>query len=99
LPKRTTQGIVLPSTPKAFGAKRAHRAQREGAKNGFFYVILVIFVVKKGPVFGACQEYILDTKAPDTRFDQCLQGFRVFKKVVIMTCTIYAVYAIIGRKV
>jgi hypothetical protein len=26
---------------------------------------------------GACQEYILDKKAPDTRFDQCLQGFCV----------------------
>jgi len=35
----------------------------------------------------SCQEYILDKEAPDTRFDQCLQGFRVLKKVVTMTCT------------
>jgi hypothetical protein len=43
--------------------------------------------VKSEWFFGTCQEYILDNKARDTRFDQCLRGFRVTKKVVIMTCT------------
>jgi hypothetical protein len=37
--------------------------------------------------WGACQEYILDKKAPDTRFVQCLQGFRVMKKAATMACT------------
>jgi hypothetical protein len=47
-------------------------------------------VVKNPAFLGACQEYILDKVAPDTRFDQCLQGFRVLKKVVIMACTVSA---------
>jgi hypothetical protein len=46
--------------------------------------------VKKPGFLGACQEYILDKKAPDTHFGQCLRGFRVLKKVAIMTCTISA---------
>jgi hypothetical protein len=36
---------------------------------------------------------MLDRKVPNMRFDQCLQGFRVLKKVVIMTCTKSALYA------
>jgi hypothetical protein len=36
---------------------------------------------------------ILDNKAPGTRFGQCLQGFRVIKKVPTMGCTISAFYA------
>jgi hypothetical protein len=52
-----------------------------------FFVISVFSVVKKALFPDACQEYILDKEAADTRFDQCLQGFRVLKKVVIMTCT------------
>jgi hypothetical protein len=51
-------------------------------------------MVKKPGFQGACQEYILDTKTTDTRFGQCLQGYRVFKKVVTMTCTNSAFYAI-----
>jgi hypothetical protein len=47
----------------------------------------------KKPFFAPCQQYILDREAPDTRFDQCLQWFRVLKKVVIMTCTKSAFYA------
>jgi hypothetical protein len=47
-------------------------------------------VAKKPAFLGCCQEYILDKEAADTRFGQCLQGFRVTKKVVIMTCTISA---------
>jgi hypothetical protein len=57
------------------------------------FVISVFSVVKKALFPGACQEYILDKEAADTRFDQCLQGFRVLKKVVIMTCTNSAFYA------
>jgi hypothetical protein len=45
-----------------------------------------------------CQEYMLDKTARDTRFDQCLQGFRVLKKVVIMTCTKSAFCAIMGER-
>ena len=41
----------------------------------------------------ACQEYILDKKAPGTRFDQCLQGFRVIKEAPTMGCTISALCA------
>jgi hypothetical protein len=37
-------------------------------------------VVKKPGFWSACQEYILDKEAPDTRISQCLQGFRVVKK-------------------
>jgi hypothetical protein len=47
----------------------------------------VFLVVEKSPVLGVCQEYILDNKPPDTRFVQCLQGFRVIKKVATMACT------------
>ena len=36
---------------------------------------------------------ILDNKAADTRFDQCLQGFRIIKKAPTMSCTISAVCA------
>jgi hypothetical protein len=43
---------------------------------------------KKSCFWGACQEYIIDNKAPGARFDQCLRGFRVLKKSVMMTCTI-----------
>ncbi len=42
---------------------------------------------------GVCQEYILDKQAPDTRFDQCLQGVRVLKISVTMTCTLSALCA------
>jgi len=45
---------------------------------------------EKAPFWGSCQEYILDKTSPDTPFGQCLQGFRVLKKVVTMTCTISA---------
>jgi hypothetical protein len=41
----------------------------------------------------SCQEYILDNKAHDTRFDQCLQGFRGLKKPPTMGCTNSAFYA------
>jgi hypothetical protein len=54
--------------------------------------------VAKKPCFAPCQEYILDRKAAGTRFDQCLQGFRVLKIVVIMTCTKSAIYAIMGER-
>ena len=54
--------------------------------------------LKTPPISGVCQQYILDKQEPDTRFDQCLQGFRVLKKGVTMTCTISAVYAIIRIK-
>jgi hypothetical protein len=56
-------------------------------------------MVKKALFFGSCQEYILDKEAPDTRFAQCLQVFRVEKKPPTMGCTNFAVYAIIERKV
>jgi hypothetical protein len=46
--------------------------------------------LEKTCFLGACQEYILDKEASDTRFDQCLQGFRVLKKGVTMACTISA---------
>jgi hypothetical protein len=46
---------------------------------------------------GACQEYILDKKAPDTRFDQCLQGFRDLKKAATMACTNSAFCAKIAK--
>jgi hypothetical protein len=52
----------------------------------------------KNRFFAPCQEYILDKKAPGTRFDQCLQGFRVTKKVVIMTCTLSAFCAKMGAR-
>ena len=51
-------------------------------------------IMKKPGFLGACQEYILDNKAPGARFGQCLRGFRVLKKVVIMTCAISAFCAI-----
>jgi hypothetical protein len=47
-------------------------------------------MVKNSAFWGACQEYILDNKAPDTRFDQCLQGFRITKKAATMRGTISA---------
>jgi hypothetical protein len=47
-------------------------------------------VVKKSGFWAACQEYILDNKAPDTRFVQCLQGFRVITKLPTMGCTLSA---------
>jgi hypothetical protein len=47
-------------------------------------------MAEKPAFLGACQEYILDKQATGTRFGQCLQGFRVLKKVVTMTCTISA---------
>jgi hypothetical protein len=49
------------------------------------------------PFFDVCQEYILDKTAPDTRFDQCLQGFRVLKKGVTMACTNSALCAKMAR--
>jgi hypothetical protein len=48
---------------------------------------------QKAWIFSACQEYMVDKKAPDTRFDQCLQGFRVLKKLPTMGCTVFPVYA------
>jgi hypothetical protein len=50
-------------------------------------------VVKKPGFFGLRQQYILDKRPPDTRFDQCLQGFRVLKKAFMMTCTNSATYS------
>jgi hypothetical protein len=52
---------------------------------------------QKAPFCGLSRN-ILDTKGPDTRFHQYLQGFRVLKKVVIMTCTKSALYAIMGAR-
>jgi hypothetical protein len=89
LSKRTTQG------------RQAARAQREMISwrlpvrlslggGGCDFAPLRL---KRGGFWGICQEYILDKRAPDTRFDQCLQGFRVLKKGVIMTCTNSAFYA------
>ncbi len=56
------------------------------------------FVVKKRVFLGAGQESILDKKAPDTPFDQCLQGFRILKKPPTMSCTILAFCAIMKIK-
>jgi len=39
---------------------------------------------------GLCQEFILDTEALDTRFDQCLRGFCVLKIVPTLGCGILA---------
>jgi hypothetical protein len=47
---------------------------------------------------GCCQENILDIIRFDSGFCQCLRRFRVFKISVIMTCTSFAVYAIIQIK-
>jgi hypothetical protein len=58
---------------------------------------LRVFALKTGRFLGTCQEYILDNKAPDTCFGQCLQGFRVLKKVVTMTCTVSAFCAKIAK--
>jgi hypothetical protein len=58
-----------------------------------FFVISVFSVVKKALFPGACQEYILDKTAPDTHFTQCLQGFRIPKKLSTMTCTNSALHA------
>ena len=52
---------------------------------------------KKTRKSGFCQEYILDKQAPDTRFDQCLQGFRVIKKAPTMACTNSALCAKIAK--
>jgi hypothetical protein len=47
-------------------------------------------MAKKPGFLASCQENILDKSARDTRFDQCLQGFRVIKKAATMACTISA---------
>ena len=47
----------------------------------------VLFVVKKARFSGHRQENILYNNALDTRFDQCLQGFRVLKIDPTMSCT------------
>jgi hypothetical protein len=54
--------------------------------------------VKRPRVWGACQEYILDREAPGTRFDQCLQGFRVGKKAATGTCGVFALCATMGER-
>jgi hypothetical protein len=51
----------------------------------------------KDRFLGHRQENILDTEAPGTRFDQCLQGFRILKISVIMTCTNSSLYAIMRQ--
>jgi hypothetical protein len=48
---------------------------------------------KKARFLACCQENILDTKASDNRYDQCLQGFRSSKISVTMSCGTFAVYA------
>src|SRR5208282_4516749 len=53
--------------------------------------------LKKCGFLGACQEYILDKKAPDTLFCQCLQGFCDLKKAATMACTISAFCAIMRK--
>ena len=45
-----------------------------------------------------CQEFIFDTKDPDTRFDQYLQGFCVLKIVPTVGCGFLADCATIRRK-
>jgi hypothetical protein len=70
----------------------------ESQKKWFFFVIHVISVVKKGPVFVLLSRNILDNEAPDIRFDQCLQGFRVIKKAPTMRCTVSAFCAIMRKQ-
>jgi hypothetical protein len=53
---------------------------------------------EKARFMGCCQENILDKQAPDTRFGQCLQGFRVIKKVATMACTNSALCAIMRKQ-
>jgi hypothetical protein len=53
--------------------------------------------MKNSRFLDACQEYILDKKTPDMRFDQCLQGFRDLKKAATMACTISAFCAIMRK--
>jgi hypothetical protein len=49
--------------------------------------------VKSVPSVVEKAENILDKKAPDTHFGQCLQRFRVTKKFPTMGCTISALCA------
>jgi hypothetical protein len=49
--------------------------------------------VKKPVFWSDCQENILDICVLDTRFDQCLQGFRSRKKPFPGKCTNLALYA------
>jgi hypothetical protein len=58
-----------------------------------------LFAAEKRDAFRAfCQENIVDIARFDSNFRQCLQGFRVLKISVIMTCTSFAVYAIMQIK-
>jgi hypothetical protein len=66
----------------------------ESVSHDLAFVFSVLPVVKKARFLVLRQEYILDKRAPDTIFCQCLQGFRVLKKGVIMACTNSAFYAI-----
>jgi hypothetical protein len=64
--------------------------------------LVLIFIhirAAKNAIFCVLSRNILDTKGPDPRFHQYLQGFRVFKKVVIMTCTKSVLCAIIEIKI
>ena len=61
-------------------------------------IIRIPLPVKKAGFWGVCQEYILDKTAPDTRFDQCLQGFRVENLSVLRRCQNSALSAIMRRK-
>jgi hypothetical protein len=58
-------------------------------------ILFILLILSKNYIL---PRNILDTKGPDTRFYQCLQGFRVFKKAVIMTCTKTALCAIMGAR-
>ena len=67
-----------------------------GIDTGFaFHVSEMWRGVKKPGFWGVCQENIIDKWTIDTRFDQCLQGFRSLKISVTMSCGILALCAII----